>query len=853
MVDLTIDTIHDLMQVTHNIRNISVIAHVDHGKSTLTDTLLIKAKIVSVESGGKRSMDTRQDEQERGITIKSTAISLHFELENKKLELWCNEKREIKTEGNEQFLINLIDSPGHVDFSSEVTAALRVTDGALVVVDCVDGICVQTETVLRQAIAERIKPTLCLNKLDRALLELKEPKVELYTKLRKRIEDFNAKLELISLAHQNTEFEVKSLCPGELEVSFCSGLQQWGFTLATFARFYLKRFNLHEKKGAEKIFAKGLWSDNKYFSSDDPFDKTGKFMSEGKPEQKVFIVFCLNPIYKVRDLCYDGKVKELKEYLEKFEVKLPEDLTGEGKNLFKVVMRTWMNAADVLLEQIVHKLPSPKASQQYRASLLYEGPKDICFETIRDCNAKEDAPVMMYVSKMVPYADNRFIALGRVFGGTIAAGMKVRIQGPNYVPGSKNDLYTKTIQRTVVLMGSKSKDVISCPAGNIIGLIGIDNELKKTGTITTYEGAFNIKSMKFSVSPVVKYSVKPKNASDLPKLKDGLLKLSKSDPLCVINFNDNGELTIAGAGELHLEICISDLKNDYAGVDIIVDEPVVTYIEGISKETTDSKMSKSANKHNRIYMTCEPLSEELIENIINGKLVHKDPKERAALFKEHLNITDEYVKKILYYGPEDKGPNLLVDETKGIAYLNEIKEYMREGFREVTQRGPLVGELLRGVRFNLTDLALHADAIHRTGNQITAPVTSVCKGLIMNSNPILYEPIFLVEINVSNTQLSGACAVISERRGTIEEYKDENGIRTTITGYLPVNECFGFNAAMMSKTQGQASSILSFSHYSVLPGKFDDASTLTGSIIKKIRAKRGWDDFKPAESYFDKL
>ncbi|KAM0686765.1 translation elongation factor 2 [Conglomerata obtusa] len=864
MVDLTMDTIHDLMQSTSNIRNISVIAHVDHGKSTLTDTLLIKAKIVSVESGGKRSMDTRQDEQERGITIKSTAISLHFELEDKKLALWCPEYKSNQcdnkvSDGKTSFLINLIDSPGHVDFSSEVTAALRVTDGALVVVDCVDGICVQTETVLRQAIAERIKPTLCLNKLDRALLELKEPKVELYTKLRKRIEDFNAKLEIIGLAYQNPEFSVKSLCPGDLEVSFCSGLQQWGFTLATFARFYLKRFNLQDKPNAEFVFAKGLWNDQRYFSSSDPFDKEGKFMTTGDPERKVFIVFVLNPIYHVRDLCYEGKVKELKEYLNKFEVKLPEDLTGEGKNLFKVVMRTWLSAADVLLEQIVLKIPSPKASQIYRASLLYEGPTDCCFTAIKECNAtkcnsnNEEPPVMMYVSKMVPYADNRFIALGRVFSGTIAAGMKVRIQGPDYVPGSKNDLYTKTIQRTVVLMGSKSKDVVNCPAGNIIGLIGIDNELKKTGTITTYEGAYNIKSMKFSVSPVVKYSVRPKNASDLPKLKEGLLKLSKSDPLCVINFSDNGELTIAGAGELHLEICINDLKNDYAGVEIVVDEPVVTYIEGISGSTTDAKMSKSANKHNRIYMTCEPLEEEIVENIINGKLVHKDPKERAALWKEHIDCSEDYVKKILFYGPEDKGPNIIVDETKGIAYLNEIKEYMREGFREVTSRGPLVGEMLRGVRFNLTDLALHADAIHRTGNQITAPVTSVCKGLIMNSIPILYEPIFFAEINVSNQHMNGVCNVISRRRGTIEEYRDENGIRTTITGYLPVRESFGFNAEMMGETKGQASSVLSFSHYSVLPGRFDCPGSITAETVKKIRTKRGMGEYKPAENYFDRL
>lgn len=368
---------------------LSPIPTVDHGKSTLTDSLLSKAGIIaSAKAGDTRAMDTRADEQERGITIKSTAITMFFELPKENVP---DVKQ--KTDGPE-FLINLIDSPGHVDFSSEVTAALRVTDGALVVVDTIDGVCVQTETVLRQALGERIKPVVVINKVDRALLELQISKEELYQTFSRTIESVNV---IISMYNEKALGDVQ-VYPEQGTVAFGSGLHGWAFTLRQFANRYAKKFGV----STEKLMPK-LWGDS-YFNP-----KTKKWSSkaqdaDGNQLERGFNMFVLDPIFKIFDAVMNFKKDAIPTLLEKLEINLTSDEKDlEGKALLKVIMRKFLPAGDSLLEMIVINLPSPVTAQAYRVETLYEGPMDDeSAIAIRDCDAK--GPLMLYVSKMVSTA-----------------------------------------------------------------------------------------------------------------------------------------------------------------------------------------------------------------------------------------------------------------------------------------------------------------------------------------------------------------------------------------------------------------------------------------------------------------
>lgn len=194
-----------------------------------------------------------------------------------------------------------------------------------------------------------------------------------------------------------------------------------------------------------------------------------------------------------------------------------------------------------------------------------------------------DGPLMVYISKMVATSEKgRFYAFGRVFSGTVKSGQKVRILGPNYTPGNKADLYVKNIQRTVLMMGGKVEPVFEVPCGNTVGLVGIDQYIVKQATITDCEEAHTIRAMKFSVSPVVKVSVRPANVNDLPKLIAGMKSMAKADSLVQCYTEETGEHIIAGCGELHLEVCLKELEQVHAKIPIIVDEPVVTYRETVS-------------------------------------------------------------------------------------------------------------------------------------------------------------------------------------------------------------------------------------------------------------------------------
>lgn len=835
MPNFTVDQILEIMQKPDYIRNVSVISHKAHGKTVLVDCLLAKAGLIASErAGGSHATATRKDEQERGLTIKSTSLSLYFEH-----DLLGKEKDPV--------LVNLTDSPGHADFSAEVTAALRVTDGAIVVVDFVEGVAVQTETVLRTALQEKIKPVLFINKLDRKLQEMDLDAEEIYQKFVKVVENIN----VVISTYQPTDMSNLQVYPETGTVAFGSGLQQWGFTLKHFAKMYAKKFAIEEK-----VLIKKFWGDHYYDAEGKKWTSSSTSVS-GKPLKRAFCAFVMEPIIRLTKAIYDKKPDIYLKMLEGVGVKLSADEKMlEGKDLVHKGFSKWLNAADTLIDLIVTSLPSPKQSQVYRCGYLYEGPQDdACAKAIRDCDPK--GPLMIYICKMIPSQDKgRFYAFGRVFSGTVTTGQKVRILGAKYTPTNKEDLYVKNIQRTVIMMGKNIEAVPVVPCGNTIGLVGVDQYLLKNGTITDNDNAFTIRAMKYSVSPVVRVAVQPKNASELPKLIEGLKRMAKSDPLVQVTTAESGENIVAGCGEMHLEICIKDLIEEYAKIDIIKSDPVVSYKETILDKSTQVCLSKSANKHNRLYVTAWPVGDELSKEIEAGTLGPKDdPKLRVRKLVEKFGWDSTEAKKLWVFGPDDSGPNLLVDQTKAVQFLHEIKDSLESAFQWVTKEAVLTEEHMRGIRFNICDVTLHSDAIHRGGGQIIPTARRVYYASELTAQPRLLEPIYAVDITCPADVLGNVYTCLASRRGMVVNQESMPGTPLNIVkAYLPVAESFGFSTHLQSLTSGQATPQCVFDHWDIMTADPMTTGSKTFGIVEGIRKRKGLKPgIPPLDDFIDRL
>ena len=605
----------------NRIRNICILAHVDHGKTTLADHLIAAAGggVVHPKLAGRvRFMDYLDEEQRRAITMKSSSILLRYR----------------------GHAVNLIDSPGHIDFCSEVSTAARLSDGALLLVDAVEGVHIQTHAVLRQCWIERLTPCLVLNKIDRLITELKLTPSEAYTRLLRIVHEVNG----IVSAYKSEKYlsDVDSLLAGTgtdttgetLEdyddnedvfqpqkgnVIFACALDGWGFGIREFAEIYASKLG-----ASVNALLRALWGP-RYFNP-----KTKMIVGKkgaGSNKKPMFVQFVLEPLWQVYQGALEGDKGLVEKVIRSFSLSVPprELQNKDVKVVLQAVMSRWLPLSEAVLSMVVRCLPDPVAAQAFRISRLIpkrevvgdvveEGvveEAEMARKAVEGCDCGDEAPCVAFVSKMFALpvkmlpghrgevgngygdegegdSDECFLAFARIFSGVLHAGQRVFVLSALYDP-LKGESMQKHIQEAelkslYLMMGQGLKVVSSAKAGNIVAIAGLGQHILKSATLSSTRNCWPFSSMAFQVAPTLRVAIEPSDPADVGALLRGLRLLNRADPFVEVTVSSRGEHVLAAAGEVHLERCIKDLKDRFAKISLEVSPPLVSYKETIEGE-----------------------------------------------------------------------------------------------------------------------------------------------------------------------------------------------------------------------------------------------------------------------------
>jgi elongation factor 2 len=709
------DQILSIIGNKKNIRNFGVIAHVDHGKTTMSDSLLASSGIISPSVAGQAlALDSMKLEQDRQMTIVQANVTLLYE------------------QNGEEYVINMIDTPGHIDFTGRVTRSLRAIDGAVVVSDSVEGIMTQTETVTRQALEERVRPVLYINKIDRLIKELRLPPEKMQEWLLEIITNFNRLIDIYAEPEYKEKWKV-SIQDGS--VSFGSAKDKWGFNA-----------DVMKKKGIS-------------------FKDIYEAYSEG------------------------GDVKKLAEKAPLY---------------------------DAVLGMVVKHHPSPDVAQKYRIPKIWKGDLDSDIgKALMNCD--DNGPTVMMIVNMTVDPAAGPVAIGRLFSGRIKDGDRIHL------------IDTKRegrVQSVNFFMGNQREMVGQLAAGNIPALLGLEHA-RAGQTLSSVAGIPAFEGIQYVSEPVVQIAVEPKHPKDLPRLVEALNRITIEDPNLVVKINEeSGETVIAGMGVLHLEIATALIAD--AKVDIVTSQPLINYRETI-RGSAGPIMSKSPNRHNKIFMKVEPLDEKIAEMIRNGTLnEYKDKKEVAKILKDAGWDGDE-AKRVMRF---DIRGNVMVDGTKGVQFVGESTDSILSGFEDSVKEGPLAREQVRGCKFTFHHFVPHEDPAHRGLSQLGPAARRACTGVMLLANPVLLEPTLGIEVRVPQEMIGNVAGVISGKRGKVLNM-EQKGVIHIISGEIPASETFDLSEIMRGQTAGRAMWNTHFKAWTPVPN-----SILT-KVIADIRKRKG--------------
>ncbi|CAH0481776.1 unnamed protein product [Peronospora belbahrii] len=843
-----------LMDHPQLVRHLAILGDLHHGKTVFLDLFIQETHVAKWDPAmEKRFTDSRKDEQERKVTIKSNPVSLV-----------------LPTSRGKHYLLNVLDCPGHVNFSDETTAALQVADGAVVVVDAIEGVMMNTERLVKAALRANVTIVLVVNKVDRLIIELKLPPADAYFKLLHTIEEINAIIDVNTPAGQVKQRLSPELC----NVCFASGQHGWSFTLESFAQIYAETY----PGVPSSTLAARFWGDM-YFN---PQTRTFTKKLPYPGALRSFIQFVLEPLYKMYSKVLNGDPKELSASLRVMGLRLrKEELNLNPRPLLKLVLGKFFgNVTTGFVDMIVRHVPSPLATAKTKLKNIYTGNQSSEMSIVRgieSCDPK--APLMVNIVKLYSSPDGAtFSAFGRIYSGEVCENKDVKVLGEAYSAEDDEDMCTRTIEGVFIAQGRYKIQVDRIPAGNWVLLEGVDASITKSATITDADedllqdeevGIFQPIHLSYGTTAVMKLAVEPLNPAELPKMLEGLRKISKSYPLVRTKVEESGEHVILCTGELAADCILHDLRRMYSEVEIKVADPVVAFCETVAETSSVQCFAETLNRKNKITMISEPLDAGLSQDIELGAIkLDMSKADIASFFQSKYKWDALAARSVWAFGPESNGPNVLLDDTLPTevnkSSLNLIKDSIVQGFQWSCREGPLCDEPIRNTKFKILDATIASEPIHRGGGQLIPTSRRVAYSAFLTATPRMLEPMYALEIQCPADTVSSLYQVLSRRRGHITHDAPKAGSPLyTVRGFVPVIESFGLETDLRVFTQGQAFITQVFDHWAVVPGDPLDTNVvlrplepapvndLAREFMVKTRRRKGLSEDVNVSKYFD--
>jgi len=799
------DYLVELMNYPDNLRNVALVGALHSGKTVFMDMLLRQThpEYSKFYESSLRYTDFRLDEQKRGVSLKLSLMSLL--LQNLK---------------EKNFLCHLFDTPGHVNFSDEVSAALRLVDGAVLFVDAIDGVTSSTTTLIDMIMRERLQMVVVINKVDRLILELGLPPDDAYLKLKHTINDINQ-----TIIHSPHGLSDPPLLSPELgNVCFASGLMGWSFTLQSFAQMYSSHYQMSFDP---ILFSKKLWGDfyfdeaSRKFLNVRPTEKSGS----GNVVKRTFVQFILEPLYKIYSHVIGQDIPDLMEFLKKINVKLTkEELKSDIKPLLYTVLSRFHGPCNGFTEMITKFIPSPNNSPM-KIENCYTGDLDSKeAKEMISCDSK--GSLFVYITKLQHKTDcSGFDCVGRVMSGSLQNGATVKVLGELYTLEDEEDMSLQLVSGCALSVARYEIPLKQVSAGNIVLIKGIDSSISKTATLCSraFDKPFIFRPLTFVAVPIIKIAVEPLHPSELPKMVDGLRKINKSYPLLSTKVEESGEHVIFGTGELYLDCAMHDLRNMYAGVEVKVSDPVVSFSETIFETSTIITYAETANKKNKLSLIAEPLERGLGESIEAGKVSLAWNKKKLGEFFGKYDWDVLQAHSIWAFGPENNGPNILLNETlpneTNPKLLQQCKDSIVRGFKWGTKEGPLCDEPVRNVKFRLVNAMISDDPLQRGSGQIIPAARRVVYSSFLVSTPRMMEPVLFIDVQTPLDCVKSIFNVLERRRGhVIADMPKPGSPLYNLHAYVPAIDSFGLETDIRAHTQGMAFCESTFHHWSIVPG-----------------------------------